>query len=373
MVKQNSTKTKLKKVSTQESEPIKKEKFLLRSIPVYLFILINLIIICGLSLFFYYFPQNASTTTYTTSSEPLDANVKVYRENNGSLVNPILFVEIESKEALNPIKEKINNYLDQKKQLGNLTSASVYLKDLNAGVFMDINHDSLYDPASLMKVPLLLIYLKQAESNPQILKQTFLFSQKTSDATIATIKDQTLTVGKSYTVQELLRFMIVYSDNEAFWILYNNINQNFFKELDNKLTIPSNYDVIHYSRKDEHFVANVNSVARYFMVLYNASYLNKTWSTYALNLLTEANFNEGLLKGIDTNVAVAHKFGERTISYWAGNKLENLQTEFHEYGIVYLKNRPYLLGVMTRGHETKALQAVVVDISKMVFDEFKGK
>jgi hypothetical protein len=48
-----------------------------------------------------------------------------------------------------------------------------------------------------------------------------------------------------------------------------------------------------------------------------------------------------------------------------------LQTEFHEFGIVYLKNRPYLLGVMTRGHQSDQLQAMVSDISKIVFDELK--
>ena len=49
------------------------------------------------------------------------------------------------------------------------------------------------------------------------------------------------------------------------------------------------------------------------------------------------------------------------------------QTEFHEFGIVYLKNRPYLLGVMTRGQQSNELQSIVSDISKMVYDDFKNQ
>jgi beta-lactamase class A len=224
-----------------------------------------------------------------------------------------------------------------------------------------------------MKVPLLMIYLKQAETNPQLLKKSFVFTQQAQNSTVALIKDKSLVVGKSYTVQELLYHMIVYSDNESFWILYDHFGEDIFKELDKKLTIPANYDIIHYSKTDKHFIANVNSMAYYFMVLYNASYLTKTASKSALDILTKSTFKEGIAKGIDPNVLIAHKFGERTLSYYVGNKLENLQTEFHEFGIVYLKNRPYLLGVMTRGQQSSELQTMVSDISKMVYDDFKNQ
>ena len=77
-------------------------------------------------------------------------------------------------------------------------------------------------------------------------------------------------------------------------------------------------------------------------------------------------------RGIDPNVIIAHKFGERTLSYLLDGRVENLQTEFHEFGIVYLTNRPYLLGVMTRGNNSNQLQEVVGDISRIVYDDLRA-
>lgn len=347
--------------------------FLTKSVPLYIILIISALLIGSAWIVKSQFTPQDTIETYGNKLSEMDNHVKVVRENDSSLIQPILYVEIESKQLLSPLKSKINDYLDSKKQAGTYTSASVYLKDVQAGVYININPDSLYDPASLMKVPLLMIYLKQAETNPQLLKKSFVFTQQAQNSTVALIKDKSLVVGKSYTVQELLYHMIVYSDNESFWILYDHFGEDIFKELDKKLTIPANYDIIHYSKTDKHFIANVNSMAYYFMVLYNASYLTKTASKYALDILTKSTFKEGLAKGIDPNVLIAHKFGERTLSYYVGNKLENLQTEFHEFGIVYLKNRPYLLGVMTRGQQSNVLQTIVSDISKMVYDDFKNQ
>ncbi|MBK9300132.1 MAG: serine hydrolase [Bacteroidetes bacterium] len=347
--------------------------FLTKSVPLYIILIISALLFGSVWIVKSQFTPQDTIETYGNKLSEMDNHVKVVRENDSSLIQPILYVEIESKQLLSPLKSKINDYLDSKKQAGAYTSASVYLKDVQAGVYININPDSLYDPASLMKVPLLMIYLKQAETNPQLLKKSFVFTQQAQNSTVALIKDKSLVVGKSYTVQELLYHMIVYSDNESFWILYDHFGEDIFKELDKKLTIPANYDIIHYSKTDKHFIANVNSMAYYFMVLYNASYLTKTASKYALDILTKSTFKEGIAKGIDPNVLIAHKFGERTLSYYVGNKLENLQTEFHEFGIVYLKNRPYLLGVMTRGQQSNELQSIVSDISKMVYDDFKNQ
>ena len=347
--------------------------FLTKSVPLYIILIISALLFGSAWIVKSQFTPQDTIETYGNKLSEMDNHVKVVRENDSSLIQPILYVEIESKQLLSPLKSKINDYLDSKKQAGAYTSASVYLKDVQAGVYININPDSLYDPASLMKVPLLMIYLKQAETNPQLLKKSFVFTQQAQNSTVALIKDKSLVVGKSYTVQELLYHMIVYSDNESFWILYDHFGEDIFKELDKKLTIPANYDIIHYSKTDKHFIANVNSMAYYFMVLYNASYLTKTASKYALDILTKSTFKEGIAKGIDPNVLIAHKFGERTLSYFVGNKLENLQTEFHEFGIVYLKNRPYLLGVMTRGQQSNELQSIVSDISKIVYDDFKNQ
>jgi beta-lactamase class A len=368
-----SKQSQLKRSPGSGKETVNKKKFLLRSVPVYIFLLMIIIPVGSMAFYVHHLFQADNVSASAFDAEQHDPKVEVVRENDLSLIQPLLFVEIESKNALNPLKRKISDFLEQKSREGVFTSASVYLKELSTGFYLNINPDSLYDPASLMKVPLLLIYLKQAETNPELLKRTYLFTQDPKNKTVGMIKDKSLVNGNRYTVEELLYYMIVYSDNESFWILSDNVDAGKFEELDAALNIPGNYDIIHYPKSDKHFIAGVNSMAHYFNVLYNATYLNKAMSAYALNLLTKSTYRDGIVKDIGSNVLVAHKFGERTISYMADGRLENLQSEFHEFGIVYLKDRPYILGVMTRGKRSDQLPAIVSGISKIAYDEFNAK
>lgn len=372
-----SSKLKKKQVSKEilteaGSQTVKKKHFLLWSVPLYILLLLLVVPACSLGYYFHVCVEKTHEGNRTEASDNQDANVKLMRVNDQSLVHPLLYVDIESEQFLSGVREKVTQYLDQKRSGNAFTSASVYVKDLNDGMYFSINSDSLYDPASLMKVPLMITYLKQAEENPALLKKKHTFKINPLYTTVRTINDIALTDGKTYTVEELLYYMIVYSDNDAFWLLNENIDQNLLLDLDKKLGIPSNFDVLHYPPSEKHTVLTVNSIAHYFNVLYNATYLNKNLSAYALDLLTKSTFKDGITKDMGPNLLIAHKFGERTISYMREGKLENLQSEFHEFGIIYLQNRPYLLGVMTRGNESKPLQEVVRNVAKIVYDDLKS-
>jgi len=347
-----------------------KQSFLSKSVPMYLFLFTLIAFLTSSFLYFRHITKSDSVDVITDLSEVHDPKVKVVREKGQNLTNALLFVEIESEQTLDPLKLILNNYIAQKRQENAIRSVSVYVKDLNASMYLAINSDSLYDPASLLKVPMLILYLKQVEKNPNLLSKSFVFKKNPQNKTVETITDKTLIDGKSYSVEQLLYYMIVYSDNEAFWILCDNIDENIITEFDKKLSIPSNIDITHFARTDKHYITNVNSVAHYFNVLYNASYIDNNMSNYALNLLCKTTFRGGILQGIPPKVIVAHKFGERTLSYQIEGRVENLQSEFHEFGIVYLKNKPYIIGVMTRGQDSEKLQNVVADISKIVYDEF---
>lgn len=212
-----------------------------------------------------------------------------------------------------------------------------------------------------MKVSLMMSYLKKAESDPNILNKRYMFSQPSCKNFTANVKDKTLEVGKSYSVAELLEYMITYSDNEAFMILISNFNNFNFDVLNTELDIPKlTGDKFNLSNR-KNFVANVNSISRFFRVLYSATYLNREMSQYALKLLTKSNYKNGILKGIDPSVTVAHKFGER---------VENGVSQLHEFGIVYLKNHPYVIGVMTKGKDLNQLPEVVSGVSGIAYKEF---
>ncbi len=345
----------------------KAKKLIFKPIPLYI-LLLMLVPFLSLGLIMEY-PKKTKpvATEEAKQNKDLETCAKIVREQDTGLIRPLLLVETYNDEgSLMSLKKNITTYIKKKQQENALISASVYIKSFNESPnHLEINSEELYDPASLMKVPMLIIYLKEIENNPSILKNKLFFKGNGKEYYDATIKDKTITPGKSYTVENLLYNMIVYSDNEAFWLLAAQSEGAAFEKLNSDFEIPINTDHKNRGEKGENFIANVNSISRFFRVLYNASYLEKKWSKFALNLLTKSTYKDGLLKGIDPSVKVAHKFGER---------FEDGVAQLHEFGIVYLKNHnPYLIGVMTKGPDKTKLPGILSEISKMTYDEMTSK
>ncbi|MEI6122868.1 MAG: serine hydrolase [Bacteroidota bacterium] len=344
-----------------------KKKFLLKPIPLYVSILL-LLPLLSLSIFLKEPKKAVEPTKVESDTGDMRVNnyeSKVIRLNQNGLIKPLLLAEIETQDnQLESAKEKINEYIQQKKQAGIITSASVYLNTLNTGNHVELYPDELYDPASIIKVACMLVYLKQAETNPALMQQRFVFKPRNDKLYQATVKSKTIVAGKSYTVEELLYSMIVYSDNEAFWLLSDRVDDTIFDKLCTDFGIPIKNDNVKRGNNQPNFVANVNSISRFFRVLYSATYLNQKMSQYALNLLLQSDYKEGIVKGVDSSIPIAHKFGERT---------EFGISQLHEFGIVYLDKNPYLIGIMTKGPGIAQQTNVISDISKIAFDVLKTK
>ncbi|MDD5292217.1 MAG: class A beta-lactamase-related serine hydrolase [Candidatus Omnitrophica bacterium] len=274
------------------------------------------------------------------------------------LTNPLLECEqsIGSDGGLELIKYKIEDYIKNKTRDKKIAHVSVYIRDLNNGPWIGVNEDEGFSPASLLKVPLMMAYFKAAQEDPEILSQVILYKNAISDgATPNIMPEKQIQVGNAYAVSDLIYRMIVYSDNEAKNLLLLNLKQDILDQVYTDLNI-----AIPDFRDKEDFIS-VKDYASFFRILYNASYLNREMSEKALNILTEVDFDEGLLAGLPPNIKVAHKFGERV----------NVNTglaQLHECGIVYHRKSPYLLGVMTRGEDLDNLKAILKDISRIVYE-----
>lgn len=341
-------------VNQIKNQNSKKVIFLLKPFALYLFLLT--IMTLPLS------TRNKKVQALLKSEDK--ETVFIIREKDTGLIKPLLFVEIkEDEKKLLPIKFKVNEYLEQKKKEGIISAASVYLNNLNSGNRFEINPDELYDPASIMKVPLMLIYLSMEEENPGTLDKTILYSDQLHSTYISTIKSKSIQVGKNYTIKELLHYMIAYSDNDAMHLLVTNAVNIDFTKLCNDFDIPIKIDYLSRADSSRNFIANVNSISRFFRVLYNSTFLSRKLSQYALSLLIQSDYKDGILTGVNPDVKVAHKFGER---------FEGGVAQFHEFGIVYIDNNPYLLGVMTKGPNLSQLQEIISSVSKIVFDEMKN-
>jgi len=287
------------------------------------------------------------------------------RQENYQFINPLLeceFTNFSQNIAYDNLKDKILDHIKKLKSSQQITQISVYFRDLNNGPWLGINEKEDFSPASLIKVPLLITYYKEAEKNPDILKQSLTYTPIKIDKQDI-LPSVTLTPNQSYTVDELIRNMIVYSDNTAYELLLNNIDNRLLVDTYTNLGI--NLDKAFLDPSGN--ILSVKSYAAFFRILYNGSYLNNEMSEKALALLSQVQYRDGLVKGINNpNVLISHKFGERTYT-------DTGEKQLHDCGIVYLPQKPYLICIMTRGKDFSQLSAAIAQISKTVYQELSSQ
>jgi len=294
----------------------------------------------------------APTVSNATSGE---CSYNIKRLLGYEYIKPLEYAEPMSESALYAqLKTKIEGLITEKKNAGLLSNAAVYLRDFKKGNWMSFQGKVPFHPGSLIKVPILISYLKFEEYQPGILNAPVTFTGAEYIPS-QSYNSKQIEVGKTYTIRELLDYMIKYSDNNATFLLKKNLNvAQFKKTYDNVgLPVPNIMDV-NYSLSAEDYSV-------FLKVLYNAGYLSIENSEYAIKLLTGCDFKEGFLKGLPAGTPVAHKFGE-----WGDG---GVQHELHESGIIYLDGEAYILTVMTSGKNIQDLTKTIQEITQVFYQE----
>lgn len=272
-------------------------------------------------------------------------------------ISPLIECEPGSARAkgeLLGVQGALRAAVDQALREGRVQHVSVYFRDLTNGPWFGINERERFTPASLLKVPILMAWLRLAEDHPELLEQRIVF-EGSGEAAVPTIPSSShLRVGATYSLAELVERMIVYSDNDATQVLLANVDEAVLVQTYTELGFPLP------TEQDLDPEMTVKQYAAAFRVLYNATLLGRAMSERALELLTRAEFRDGLVAGVPEGVPVAHKFGERSL---AGSPARQL----HECGIVYVPAHPYLLCVMTRGEDVAAQTELIAALSRAAY------
>ena len=186
------------------------------------------------------------------------------------------------------------------------------------------------------------------------------FIEKFSDAQ-PFFTDTEIVAGQAYSVIELIKRMLIHSDNQAADLLFHAVQseQDIWEKLFDELGLQLK---IENERIDNEMT--VKQMSLFFRVLYNATYLNRDMSELALELLSESTFKEGFKKSVNNDIFVACKYGERELKDTC---------QLHECGIFYYNDNPYLLCVMTKGANYEALLPVLTNVSKTVYKEMKAQ
>ena len=324
---------------------------------IFIFSLAFLVLGAMLGAFWGYFLAKANYEKALSTMKPLREGTFGHK-----FINPLLACDLpEAKDVYeySGLEQNLNAIIEQKKSAHAVSDVSLYM--IRNGLWVGINENVKYEPASMLKVVLMIAYLKQKETHSELLAQKLTYTK-----VIKNISDQipfqassSLALNNSYSVDELINKMIIESDNKAMYLLLSGIDENSLNDVytDLGVSTPDNNGVYKISAK---------SYSLFFRILYNATYLDRADSEFALDLLSKAHFEDGIVAGLPKNTLVSHKYGERAITAADGSVSG---VELHDCGFIYPQNanKPYFLCVMTKGDSLDGVKSTISTISAYVY------
>jgi beta-lactamase class A len=289
------------------------------------------------------------------------------REGRLRHVNPLLECDLAEDVLRNrelvPFKERVAALLAAQRGPRGTGAVSVYFRELNDGIWFAVGETERFIPASLRKVPLLIALLKEAERpGGEALLDRPVAAELSRDynADQNVRPSERLFPGRRYPVRELISRMIVHSDNNAFMLLTRVVDPVQLDEVYALLRMQAPR-----TPGDDQYLS-VQTYASFFRILYNATYLGREHSEWALTLLAASTWRDGLVAAVPAGVEVAHKFGEKADA-------RDGTVQLHDCGIVYHPANPYLLCVMSRGPDFAVLDDAIVAVSRLVWQEVEAQ
>ncbi len=311
---------------------------------IFLLIAVLILLTWEVSSHFIY-KKNLMTPNYDRSSLGLD------------LINPKV-VKYKLPDIGYELKAELFSMIEKLKSENKISDLGLYVRDLNSGYGFGVNENEKFIPASLLKIISMISYYKLSESDPEILEKTLVYKGPDYNSQQTFKPTEEMIIGQSYTVDDLIKRSVSYSDNNANAMLVEDIDTSEYKKIFAELGIDFST-----SSSDKSITPKVYS--NLFRILYNSTFLNQTNSQKALSLLEKSNFTQGIEAGLNGNVKLANKFGERSTKEDGKNV-----SYLHDCGVVYAKY-PYVLCVMTKGDNIESLQQALADVSSVIYRKLK--
>ncbi len=306
-----------------------------------------------------------ASSTISARAAAADSTDSMTRQGGYQYINPLLSCDISEdtpSPSLGALQQKLQSETTSLIKSGEAKRVSVYIRLMDSGKWTGVNQNDRFAPASLMKVPILITYLKDFQTNANVLTTTYTLSTTPDANDNEIIKPTARLAAGSYTVQELLEAMITQSDNNALQVLQNHASAATLNDVFNNFGVPPALDENSDSVSPQDYM-------RFFRILYNATYLGRARSQDALEMLSSTTFTQGIVAGVPPGMPVSHKFGERSVVSKNASTGAVVSTthELHDCGIVYYPHTPYGICIMTQGDDFKTLEHVIADISRVTY------
>ena len=247
---------------------------------------------------------------------------------------------------IQPLRDKLNSYQNNPD-----FETSIYFEYLPTGANIVVNKDKALWPASLLKIPVAMAVMKKVERGQWKLDNELVLLSEDRNSEFGTLYQKPL--GTRFTIAELLRQALVYSDNTAHFILLRNIEEEELVEIYQHLGMDE-------LRKQPTSQMSAKQYSTFFRSLYTSSYLDPASSEYLLDILDNDVLGSYLRAGLPVGTHFANKTG-----------IQEDKRVINDSGVVYAAERPYVLTVMLQDRSDalrrdKAEQ-LMTEISRQVY------
>ena len=225
-----------------------------------------------------------------------------------------------------PVDESLTARLEE--LLKRLQSrASIYYKDLESGMTIEYLADKQYQAASVIKAPYIHYLMEFEEIDPSE-KLTLKVKQGGSKY----IDD--FAVGTQFTVEDLLQYTILHSDNSAYYLLSERYGFKGFNSYAAGLGIQTIQSTPLQFPKPRFGYLTARDAAIYFEDIYHFIESDTPNAQKLYTYLTSTTYQKQITAALGDKYAVAHKYGEQ------GDQ------GYHDAAIVYAP-QPYVLTIFT--------------------------
>ncbi len=301
--------------------------------------------VAGLSLAFYFDEEyEAKVIDKKLSEYPLIDPVRNFVPQEHFVVN------------IQPLRDKVNALA---REFGS-EKVSIYIEFLNTGANISVNPNNYIFPASFAKLPLAMIAMRKVEKGEWTLDSELILMVDDIDSESGSSEYPLYKypIGTRFTVEELLKQLLVYSDNTAYQILIRNLKEEEFRELLDDTGLQA---LVSTDGK-----MSAKEYSRLFRALYVSSFLKRGNSQKILQWLDESTFDDFLSSEVPKEIPFPHKYAERV----------DLNI-YSDSGVVYVEDRPYLITVMIQGDKEfpaaiereKAIN-LMKEVSREAYDYF---
>lgn len=307
----------------------------------FFFLVILISVVCVI--IYLFFIENNNIIQKNIISNNKQNNTDIFL--NDTVLNTDINLQ-NNEEIVKQIKDVINT-----KTGGN---CGIYAKNLNTGEEIVINENDNFFPASIYKLPLAILVLRDIENGKIKLDDKYLVDYSHIAYSYDPLANR---VGTYVTVSEMLNLLIRNSDNTAQKLMV----QEFFggyKEYN--LKIISDLNVNGFQGTFVDLSVTPRQVGQLLENLYNDKYLDKDKKEYLIELLstTSSNFDDRIVSGVPENINVAHKIGQ-------------LDDIYQDAAIVYGKNN-YIIVILNENIKSYDLASYKLSqISKIIWDYFQ--